>query len=106
MSNIRPELASGPTRQQKRSTAPWSSGNPRPPAMIRHDTLCLATYAETHVGTSQPRPGLPLADLPAPIEDQTLVYCWCLCEACWKKEGTTRDGRPKGRCICRLCPCH
>lgn len=43
------------------------------------------------------------------IETSGLSRCHCMCRRCWLHLGLTEHGRrvgkPKGRCICRFCPC-
>jgi hypothetical protein len=64
--------------------------------MPHHDSLCITT-----------------------TRDEGMTACWCMCADCWHNEGSIllrarlseeerdkpENKRPKGRCICRACPC-
>lgn len=71
---------------------------------VRHDNLCVIVQQD------------PENNIPRHLQ---LKYCWCNCANCWHAEGfvasqkklteeqrATQQRTPKGRCICRACPCH
>lgn len=74
-------------------------------ASEKHDSMCVSTYVQAHTLTLiQKAPGGGPITLP-PRPEQTPRHCWCMCKRCWSREGFTAEGHPRGRCICRYCPC-